>query len=75
MAAADPWADLRAHPLHPLHLPTLAPEERLMGGALYGAPWSNFPSHTRILADGCYVYQVDGLGFSEMIVFTTVQSH
>jgi hypothetical protein len=31
--------------------------------------WRNEPSLTRIQAPGCYAYQVDGQGFSEIIVF------
>lgn len=28
-----------------------------------------WPSFTRVRAPGCYAYQVDGIGFSEVIVF------
>jgi hypothetical protein len=31
--------------------------------------WRNFPSYTRLRAPGCYAYQVDGAGFSDVIVF------
>lgn len=31
--------------------------------------WRNWPSYTRLRAPGCYAYQVDGLDFSQMIVF------
>ena len=31
--------------------------------------WANFPSYTRLQAPGCYAYQVDGYGFSEVMVF------
>lgn len=34
--------------------------------------WSNFPSYTRLRAPGCYGYQVDGGGFSDVIVFKAV---
>jgi hypothetical protein len=34
--------------------------------------WRNFPSYTRLRAPGCYVYQVDGAGFSDIIVFSAV---
>jgi hypothetical protein len=34
--------------------------------------WSNFPSYTRLRAPGCYGYQVDGDGFSDVIVFRAV---
>ena len=37
-----------------------------------GTPWPNFPSHTRLQAPGCYAYQVDGRGFSDVIVFRAV---
>jgi hypothetical protein len=34
--------------------------------------WRNFPSYTRLRAGGCYAYQVDGAGFSDIIVFRAV---
>jgi hypothetical protein len=34
--------------------------------------WRNFPSYTRLRAPGCYAYQVDGAGFSDIIVFKAV---
>jgi hypothetical protein len=34
--------------------------------------WRNWPSETRLQASGCYAYQVDGTGFSEVIVFRAV---
>jgi hypothetical protein len=36
-----------------------APDER----------WRERPSYTRVRAPGCYAYQVDGKGFSDVIVF------
>ncbi len=36
-------------------------------GWAYG--WRGRPSYTRVRAAGCYAYQVDGLGLSEVIVF------
>jgi hypothetical protein len=45
---------------------------RLVGGPTYGSPWANWPSYTRIQTAGCYAYQVDGLTFSEVIVFQAV---
>jgi len=36
--------------------------------------WSQLPSYTRIRAPGCYAYQVDGLGFTEVIIFEAVLS-
>jgi hypothetical protein len=32
----------------------------------------NFPSYTRLRGPGCYAYQVDGAGFSDIIVFRAV---
>jgi hypothetical protein len=37
--------------------------------AASGSGWREFPSHTRVQAPGCYGYQVDGAGFSDVIVF------
>jgi hypothetical protein len=34
--------------------------------------WSGQPSYTRVKAPGCYAYQVDGLTFSEIIIFQAV---
>jgi hypothetical protein len=34
--------------------------------------WWDFPSYTRLRAPGCYAYQVDGDGFSDVIVFRAV---
>jgi hypothetical protein len=31
--------------------------------------WREVPSYTRVRAPGCYAYQVDGLDFTEVIVF------
>lgn len=31
--------------------------------------WRNFPSYTRLRSPGCYMYQVDGLNFTETIIF------
>jgi hypothetical protein len=39
-------------------------------------PWRGaraHPSYTRVRAPGCYGYQVDGIGFSRVIVFQAVQ--
>src|SRR5579859_1171726 len=47
-----------------------AAELQLQAGAPGGAPaWSNWPSYTRVRGPGCYAYQVDGPGFSEVIPF------
>lgn len=35
-------------------------------------PWPGFPSYTRLQAPGCYAYQVDGVGFSYIIIFQAV---
>jgi hypothetical protein len=34
--------------------------------------WRNFPSYTRLRAPGCYAYQVDGDGFTDVITFEAV---
>jgi hypothetical protein len=34
--------------------------------------WTNWPTYTRLRAPGCYAYQVDAPGFSEVIVFKAV---
>ncbi len=34
--------------------------------------WTDWPSTTRLQAPGCYAYQVDGLTFSEVIVFQAI---
>jgi hypothetical protein len=34
--------------------------------------WRNFPSYTRLHAPGCYAYQVDGAGFTDIIAFKAV---
>jgi len=31
--------------------------------------WRSFPSYTRLRSPGCYMYQVDGLTFTETIIF------
>jgi hypothetical protein len=36
--------------------------------------WRNFPSYTRLRAPGCYAYQVDGAGFSKIIIFRAAVS-
>lgn len=47
---------------------------RLGGGPDYdfGTSWAKWPSFTRIQTAGCYAYQVDGLTFSEAMVFQAV---
>jgi hypothetical protein len=34
--------------------------------------WRDQPSYTRVRAPGCYAYQVDGLDFTEVIVFEAI---
>jgi hypothetical protein len=36
--------------------------------------WNNWPSYTRLRGPGCYAYQVDGLGFSDVVVFRAITS-
>jgi hypothetical protein len=49
----------------------LLPEMKLPAGSGGGSPsdWGNWPSYTIPRATGCYAYQVDGLSFTEVIVF------
>jgi len=46
------------------------------GASSSGEPegWREWPSFTRLLAGGCYAYQVDGTSFSSVIVFRAVPS-
>jgi hypothetical protein len=37
-----------------------------------GEPWDNWPSSTLVREPGCYAYQIDGEGFSTVVVFTAV---
>lgn len=68
----DEWSALRQRPLQ---LPTLAPDAtcpsttRIRSTPTSAQPWANRPSFTRVRAPGCYAYQVDGTGFTEIIVF------
>jgi hypothetical protein len=43
-------------------------EKRVVSGGL-AVGWA---SHTRVRAEGCYGYQIDGVGFSRVIVFRAV---
>ncbi len=52
--------------------PTLLSQLRLEGGPAFGAPWANFPVLLRMQAPGCYAIQIDGVTFSEVIVFRVV---
>jgi hypothetical protein len=52
---SDPPRELRLH------------TETARNGTASG--WRDWPSYTRLRGPGCYAYQVDGIGFSEVIVF------
>jgi hypothetical protein len=45
------------------------PRELRFDGNPLGDGWRHQPSYTRVLAPGCYAYQVDGIGLSSVIVF------
>jgi len=47
---------------------------RLMGNP-GSVPWLNEGTYTLLQAPGCYAYQVDGLGFSYLIIFKAVAEH
>lgn len=49
--------------------PTLLGQLRLEGGPGFGAPWANWSAYLRMQAPGCYAIQLDGLSFSEVVVF------
>ena len=51
--------------------PGIAParELRLHIVAVSRSGWRNWPSYTRLRAEGCYAWQVDGMTFSRLIVF------
>jgi hypothetical protein len=34
-----------------------------------GKPWDNWPTSTLVRGPGCYGYQIDGEGFSNVIIF------
>ena len=42
------------------------------GATAPGIDWRLWPSYTRVRANGCYAWQVDGLAFSYTIVFQAV---
>jgi hypothetical protein len=48
---------------------TLLSQLRLEGGPAFGAPWPTFPTYLRMQAPGCYAVQLDGVAFSEVIIF------
>jgi hypothetical protein len=53
---------------------TLLTALRIFGGG-GSSPWPNWASNTRLQMPGCYAYQVDGLGFSYLIIFKAVAVH
>lgn len=48
---------------------TLLRQLRLEGGPAFGSPWANWSAYLRMQAPGCYAIQLDGLSFSEVVVF------
>lgn len=40
------------------------------GGGTVSNPWRSYTTYTRLRAGGCFAYQVDGDGFTEIIEFT-----
>jgi hypothetical protein len=58
-------------PVDPSQLTTAPPltHLRLVGDSSYGAPWIAWVTYLRVRESGCYALQVDGLSFSETIVF------
>jgi hypothetical protein len=48
------------------------PREMRIGLPVRGDPVRDRPSYTRLLGPGCYGYQIDGVGFSRVIVFRAV---
>jgi hypothetical protein len=36
--------------------------------------WLQYASYTRVRAAGCYAWQIDGEGFSEVVVFRAVRT-
>ena len=54
--------DRGAPPAREIRIPPYA-------GAYYRIHARDRPSYTRLEAEGCYAYQIDGLGFSRVIVF------
>jgi len=51
--------------------PGMRPRRELLLHVVGVAPsgWRNWPSYTRLRAEGCYAWQVDGETFSTLIVF------
>jgi len=47
-------------------------DELRFEGADLGQGWRHQPSYTRVSGAGCYAYQVDGIGLTELIVFEAV---
>jgi hypothetical protein len=42
---------------------------RLVGDSSYGAPWIAWVTYLRVHESGCYAVQLDGMSFSETIIF------
>ncbi len=55
------------HPSAELHIEEVSPGST--------SDWRSQPSFTRLLAPGCYVYQVDGINFSEWISFKAIEAN
>jgi hypothetical protein len=58
--------------IYNLPIAPLMPALRLMADNTPGQQWIGWPSYTRLRVPGCYAYQVDGMNFSEIIVFQAV---
>ena len=54
---------------HELRFDAPMTRERKLYGATGADPVRRYPGYTRVQAPGCYAYQVDGAGFSRVIVF------
>ncbi|HEY7983011.1 MAG TPA: hypothetical protein VID73_02510 [Ktedonobacterales bacterium] len=61
-------------PMDPAQMVAVPPltHLRLVGDSSYGAPWVAWITYLRVREAGCYAVQVDGLSFSETIVFRAV---
>lgn len=51
---------------------TLLSQLRIEGGTAFGSPWANWSAYLRMQAPGCYAIQLDGLSFSEIVVFRVI---
>jgi hypothetical protein len=50
------------------------PLDELSFPALPGTGWREWPTYTRVIAAGCYAWQVDGIDFTDLIVFKVVRA-